>query len=73
MTRLDKPKILKKLAVEIPEKLDMGDIIMEQLSLAKSLLKIAEINPENEYELCKRTARKILGETPELEEIDIDI
>lgn len=44
---------------------------LRTLSLAASLLHLAEIDHEREYQLCAALAAHLLGELPEAEELDL--
>ena len=46
-----------------PEK-ESDSQIFEELSLARSLLNLADINHANEYQLCRQIAERLLVEIP---------
>lgn len=47
-----------------PQK-DAEDAMLEEMSMAKSLLKLAEIDHEKEYMLCRSVAEHLLENIPE--------
>jgi hypothetical protein len=69
---LNKQKLLSDLAVDTKDLEKADDVPLEQMSLARSFLKLADINQEKEYLLCRNLAARLLGKVPEPEELDID-
>ncbi len=72
-TELDKKGIMDKLpALEYEKKDQSEDSMFEQMSLAKSVLKLAEIDHDTEYGLCRSVADRLLENVPEPENLDIE-
>lgn len=70
--RLDKQKVLATLEVAVDDPPDGAeDIVVEQMSLARSVLKLAGVNREEEYKLCRSVAERLLGRVPEPEDMDV--
>jgi hypothetical protein len=70
---LNKKELLGRLE-EIPYKpgdKSEGDVL-EEMSLARSLLKLAGIDHEREYSLCRSVAEKLLEKVPEPDELEIE-
>jgi hypothetical protein len=68
----DATKLLERLA-----RIDPGDEPeqfgqLRSLSLAASLLSLAEIDHEREYQLCAALARHLLGHVPQAEELGME-
>jgi len=71
---IDKTGLLKKLGkIKYEPKKGSEDAMIEEMSMAKSLLKLAQIDHEKEYSLCRSVADHLLEDVPEPEEIDFDI
>lgn len=70
--RLDKTKVVATLEISTEDMDKADDLTMEQMSLARSMLKLADINQEKEYLLCRALAEKLLGKVPEPEELDTE-
>jgi hypothetical protein len=68
---IDKNELVAKLPID-EEKLH-GDepMTLDQMSLARSLLKLAEINEDRVYQLCRSVAERLLDRVPEPDEIDL--
>ena len=49
---------------------DSEDAMLEEMSMAKSLLKLAEIDHEKEYMLCRSLAEHLLTTVPEPEDME---
>lgn len=45
---------------------------LEQMSIAAVLLQLADVNHEQEYELCRNTAQHLLGAVNEPEDIVLE-
>ena len=70
MRALDKRALLERLpAVKPDEELKGISFGFDQLSLSAALLKLAEIDHEHEYQLCRAVAEHLLGEAREPEEL----
>jgi hypothetical protein len=70
--QLDKSALLDKLPpikYARPEKSESDRF--DQVSLASSLLLLAELGHEQEYNLCCATAEHLLGEVPEPDDADM--
>ena len=71
--KLEKRELLKKLeALEFKPEDEAEDTVLEEMSLARSLLKLAEIDHEREYSLCRSVAERLLEKVPEPEELEIE-
>ncbi len=70
---LNKEKLLSSLPVDSGSVTKADEFIMDQMSLARSVLKLADINQEREYLLCSAVAKKLLEKVPEPESVEIDI
>ncbi|HEY7544257.1 MAG TPA: hypothetical protein VID27_05210 [Blastocatellia bacterium] len=69
---LNKMALLEKLERIKYEKEDEREQShLEQMSLAGSLLLLAEINHEREYALSRAVAEHLLGEVPEPDDADL--
>ena len=72
MTRLDRKALLARL-----DPVGQGDddeqlmAELEQLNMAGSLLLLANINPEQEYNVCRAVAQHLLGVVHEPEDIGL--
>ena len=70
---LDKEKLLSQLEkTEYKEDEDAKESTLEQMSLALSLLKLAEINHESEYSLCQAVASHLLDKVPEPDDLELE-
>lgn len=70
---VDKCVLLERLEpVEYERPSDQEGDDIEQMSLAACLLKLAEVIPEREFDLCRRLAEHLLGRVPEPESIDLE-
>jgi hypothetical protein len=69
---LDKKKLVSSLDVSEEAIAKTDDLSTDQMSLARSLLKLANINQEKEHQLCHSLAKRLLEKVPEPEEIDLD-
>ena len=70
---LDKEKLLNQLEkIEYREEDDVKESTLEQMSLALSLLKLAEINHESEYGLCQAVASHLLEKVPEPDDLELE-
>lgn len=68
---VDKGLLLKKLPRIVYEKSeDAAKDRLEQMSLAGTLLTLAQIDHDREYEICRTVAEHLLGRNPEPEETD---
>ena len=73
-TQIDKIHLLKQLkTIEYEPEKGQDDTMLEEMNMSKSLLKIAHIDHENEYQICRSVAEHLLNTVPEPEEIDFDI
>jgi len=73
VSKPDKTELLKRLdPIKLEDQDDSGDSVLGEMSLARSLLKLAEIDPEHEYHLCRTTAERLLEKVPEPEELDFE-
>jgi hypothetical protein len=71
---LNKKELLDRLEpVELQEKEETADSILEEMNLGASLLKLAEIDHESEYQLCRSIAERLLENVPEPDDLDTDI
>jgi hypothetical protein len=69
---LDKKKLVSSLEVS-DDGMDGDDgLSMDRMSLGLSLLKLANIDQEQEFQLCRALAKHLLAKVPEPEEIDLD-
>lgn len=48
------------------------EVDLRRISLASALLKLAEIDHEHEYTLCRSVAEHLLGAVPEPDDIGLD-
>jgi len=72
-TKLEKRELLQKLEpIELKAEDEAEDTVLEEMSLARSLLKLAEIDHEHEYSLCRSVAERLLGKVPEPDELEIE-
>ena len=63
---LNRDDLVKQLEpIKYSEDKWIGDSLLEQMSFAASLLKLADIDHEKEYELCHGVAEHLLPEVPE--------
>jgi len=70
---LDKTRLLNQLEhIEYREEEDASESTLEQMSLALSLLKLAEINHESEYGLCQAIASHLLKKVPEPDDLELE-
>lgn len=67
--QLNKKSVIEKLEIlgYKADKEEESDALMENVSMTKSILKLADINHEKEYLLCFSVAKKILGKIPGLD------
>jgi hypothetical protein len=67
-----KQRCLAKLERIEPAEAKMeDDELFDQMKFEQSLLLLAKIDHEKEYELCRRVAMHLLGEIPDPEPIDL--
>ena len=52
---------------------DSENQMFEEMSMAKALLKLAHIDHEKEYHLCRSVAGHLLKTVPEPEEMNVDL
>jgi hypothetical protein len=69
---LDKKELLATLPVDTKDLDKAEDVPLEQMSLARSFLKLADISQEQEYLLCRKLAERLLGRVPEPEDLDVE-
>jgi hypothetical protein len=69
---IDKMKLVSSLEISEDAIGKDDELSADQMSLAHSLLKLANINQEKEHELCRSLAAHLLKNVPEPEEIDLD-
>ncbi|MBN1894610.1 hypothetical protein JW906_08945 [bacterium] len=69
---LDKKAVLASLEVDAKSVTESEEFTLEQMNITSSVLKLADINQEKEYELCRRAAEHLLEKVPEPEKIDIE-
>jgi hypothetical protein len=68
---LNRDDLVKQLEpIKYSEEEWTGDPLLEQMSFAASLLKLADIDHEKEYELCHSVAEHLLPEVPEPDVIE---
>jgi hypothetical protein len=68
---MDRRALLKKLdRIRYEKKRDEEEDRLQQMNLAGSLLKLADINHENIYLLARQLAEHLLGEVPEPDDAD---
>ncbi|KPK95342.1 MAG: hypothetical protein AMJ94_00145 [Deltaproteobacteria bacterium SM23_61] len=71
--KLEKADLVKRLEpIELSPEEEARDSVIEEMSLARSLLKLAEIDHEREYGLCRRAAERLLERVPEPDDLDIE-
>jgi hypothetical protein len=58
--------------IRYEEKKDLEEGGLGQMSLASSILALAEINHEREYDICREVAQHLLGEVPEPDDADME-
>ena len=69
---LDKRKILETLTVDSGSVTDAEEFSMEQMNVVSSILQLADITQDKEYQLCRRSAEHLLENVPEPENIDLE-
>jgi hypothetical protein len=69
---IDKKALVSSLPVSDDELRQQEDVATDQMSLARSLLKLADIDQEKEFQLCHSLATRLLEKVPEPEEVDLD-
>ena len=70
---LDRKKLLEQLPSVKYKKTEGKEIdFLEKMSLSRTLLALAEIDHEHEYELCRSIAEHLLENVPQPDEIDFE-
>jgi hypothetical protein len=73
MKNINKITWLERLErIRYEEKEDLEEGSLEQMSLASSILALAEINHEREYDICRSLAQHLLGKVPEPDDADLE-
>jgi hypothetical protein len=70
--RFDRESILDRLEPIRYAPEERRDLQLEQTSLAGTLLALAEVNHEREYEVCRAAALHLLGKIDEPEDIVLE-
>lgn len=70
---LDKMGLLGELPeIKYVAKNEADEQMMQQMSLGPSLLKLANIDHDREYELCLAVAQQLLHKVPQPDDVDLD-
>ena len=70
---LSKMEMLEQLErIQYEPKVGEDTVELSQMSLADSLLLLAELDHEREYALCRAVAQHLLGQVPEPDDIELD-
>jgi hypothetical protein len=72
ITPSEKKRLVSTLEVADGDAIKADELSMEQMSLPRSLLKLAGIDQEQEYRLCHSLAKHLLEKVPEPEEINLE-
>jgi hypothetical protein len=69
LTHIQMAALLKQVTFE-EDKKDRADDF-SQVSMADSLLMLAELDHEREYNMCRAIAQHLLGQVPEPDDLDL--
>ncbi|MBN2202413.1 hypothetical protein JW777_10695 [bacterium] len=69
---LDKKSLLEALEIDSESVTKPQEFSTEQMNIVSSILQLADITQEKEYELCRQSAEHLLEKVPEPENIDIE-
>jgi hypothetical protein len=68
---VDKTVLVAKLAIDEEKLCSAEELALDQMSLPVSILKLADIDEDSLYQLCRSVAERLLDQVPEPEEIDL--